>query len=89
MSLLSDLGARIGAQLKNKLDKTAKATDSYKLDGLDSTQFLRSDTSSTFTGNLTISGSVTSAGKPVMTGTKTISTSTPSGGSHGDVWYQV
>jgi hypothetical protein len=34
------------------------ATDSQTLDGLDSTQFLRSDTNGTLTGNLVVSGSV-------------------------------
>lgn len=56
MSLLSDLGARIGAQLKNKLDKTAKAADSDKLDGLDSSQFLRSDVQTNLSSNLSVSG---------------------------------
>jgi hypothetical protein len=34
------------------------ATDSQTLDGLDSTQFLRSDTNGTLTGNLVVNGSV-------------------------------
>jgi hypothetical protein len=34
------------------------ATDSQTLDGLDSTQFLRSDTNDTMTGNLVVNGSV-------------------------------
>ena len=46
--------------LQNYLPKKAKAVDSDKLDGLDSKQFLRSDTNGTLTGNLTVTGSVTS-----------------------------
>jgi hypothetical protein len=37
-----------------KLSTTGKAADSDKLDGLDSSQFLRSDTSDQFTGQLTV-----------------------------------
>ncbi|HGS5147692.1 TPA: tail fiber protein [Vibrio parahaemolyticus] len=44
----------------SKLGKTEKAADSDKLDGLDSTQFLRSDVSDTMSGNLTVSGKITS-----------------------------
>lgn len=40
----------------NYLGKTAKASDSDKLDNLDSSQFLRSDQSDTMTGNLTVTG---------------------------------
>lgn len=42
----------------NFLGKTAKAADSDKLDNLDSTQFLRSDTNATLSGNLTVTGDV-------------------------------
>ena len=38
----------------NKLDKSEKSADSVLLDGLDSSQFLRSDTSSVLNGTLTI-----------------------------------
>lgn len=63
MSILSDIGTKIGSKIKElttlvntKLDKTAKAADSDKLDGLNSTQFLRSDTDDTFTGTLSLNG---------------------------------
>jgi 2-phospho-L-lactate transferase/gluconeogenesis factor (CofD/UPF0052 family) len=39
--------------------------------------------------NVYFNGKIYSQNNEVMTGNKTISTSTPSGGSHGDVWYQV
>lgn len=42
--------------LNGKLSTSGKAADSDKLDGLDSSQFLRSDTSNTMTGNLTVTG---------------------------------
>lgn len=45
--------------LQNYLPKKGKAFDADKLDGLDSTQFLRSDQSGTLKGNLTVTGSVT------------------------------
>jgi hypothetical protein len=40
---------------------TAKAADANLLDGLNSTQFLRSDASDSMTGNLTVSGTVNAA----------------------------
>lgn len=48
-------GAIDGLQtaLDGKLSTTGKAADSDKLDGLDSSQFLRSDANGTFTGTLT------------------------------------
>jgi len=42
--------------LDGKLGSTAKAADSDKLDNLNSTQFLRSDTDDTMTGTLTVGG---------------------------------
>jgi hypothetical protein len=45
-----------------KLDTTAKAADSELLDGVNSTQFLRSDISDTFTGKLAATDTVRSAG---------------------------
>ena len=43
----------------NYLGKTAKASDSDKLDGLNSTQFVRSDTSDTMSGSYTMTGNLT------------------------------
>ena len=46
--------------LDGKLGTSGKAADSEKLDNLNSTQFLRSDTSGTLNGNLTVTGNVNS-----------------------------
>jgi hypothetical protein len=50
--------------LDGKLSTTGKAADSDKLDGLDSSQFLRSDTNTTLSANstLTINGSTSNEG---------------------------
>ena len=47
--------------LNGKLGTGAKAADSDLLDGLNSTQFLRSDTSDTWSGTLTGTGSISSS----------------------------
>ena len=48
--------------LDGKLGSTAKAADSNLLDGIDSSNFLRSNTSDTFTGTLTLTGSMNASG---------------------------
>ena len=47
--------SNIQTQLNGKLSTSGKAADSNLLDGIDSGSFLRSDTSDTYTGNLTLS----------------------------------
>ena len=44
----------VNDKVNNKLDKTAKAKDSDKLDGINSSQFTRSDADDTFTGKLSV-----------------------------------
>ena len=48
--------------LDGKLSTSGKAADSNLLDGIDSASFLRSDTSDTFTGTLTLTGSMNASG---------------------------
>ena len=48
--------------LDGKLSTTGKAADSNLLDGINSTQFLRSDANDTTSGNLTVSGTFSAAG---------------------------
>lgn len=47
------------------LTTSGKAADSDKLDGIDSSQFLRSDTSDTLTGDLTVTGKIYTQGATV------------------------
>lgn len=48
--------------LDGKLGSTAKAADSELLDGVNGSSYLRSDTSDTFTGTLTLTGSMNASG---------------------------
>jgi hypothetical protein len=57
-----DFATTITGQIAGKLGATDKAVDSDKLDGLNSSQLLRSDVSGTITGNLTATGHVYSRG---------------------------
>ena len=50
------------AALDGKLSTSGKAADANLLDGIDSSSFLRSDTSDTMTGNLTVNGNIVASG---------------------------
>ncbi|KZM49447.1 hypothetical protein [Labrenzia sp. OB1] len=57
-----DFSTTITGLLAGKLGKTAKAADSDKLDGLNSSQFVRSDASDTMSGSLTVTGNLAGHG---------------------------
>jgi hypothetical protein len=57
-----DFATTITGQIAGKLGAGEKAADSDKLDGLNSSQLLRSDVSGTITGSLTITGNGTVSG---------------------------
>jgi len=57
------------------VDGTGSGLDADLLDGLDSTQFLRSDVDDTFAANLTITGDLTVSGNTTYVNTETINLS--------------
>lgn len=59
--------AGLQSALDGKLSTSGKAADADKLDGLDSSQFLRRDTSDTMTGNLTVTGTATATKHQALT----------------------
>ncbi|UES51183.1 hypothetical protein [Roseibium aggregatum] len=57
-----DFATTIAGQIAGKLGTGDKAADSELLDGLDSSQFMRSNTSGTISGHLTVTGHVYATG---------------------------
>ena len=55
---LNGVTSAIQTQFSGKLGTSAKAADSELLDGVNGSSYLRSDTSDTFTGTLTVAGTV-------------------------------
>jgi hypothetical protein len=98
MSILGDLGTKIGTKLKalttsvnSKLGKTEKAADSDKFDGLNSTQFLRSDTADTMSQRFDNSKGIVSRAIDIATGgSRTIQglANNNDTGSYGDLHLQ-
>ena len=62
-----DFATTITGQIAGKLGVGDKAADSYLFDGLDSSQFLRSDEHSSATGQVTFTAGINTEGKDVTT----------------------
>jgi hypothetical protein len=58
LNYVDGVTSNIQTQLNGKLSTSGTAANSQLLDSLDSSQFLRSDTNDSMTGNLTVSGTV-------------------------------
>ena len=69
------------ANWNGKLDASAKAVDSDKLDGIDSSQFVRNDRNNTINGNLAVNGYLQAKGF-VSDTTDTVRVMFPSGGAY-------